>query len=392
MKKFNKASANDFTVFMDEADAERWLNSKTAFFKESRALVSAGNEYILINAKGLYQEYLEKNNISDNAEVICNISDFFTPNSKKIFGSFGVGAGIGAAAAMIFSGPIGWFAGAGALIGMGASKIDELGEVKKILVNNSKIVAETYVNHINSILAKQAEDHEKARAKNFEQPKTSTTYENHYKKTYIKEKLVGVFKKYGFEGFLHTTELENFRLIVKSKKLKSRTELESNGTIFNDRANQEVIDYTNEHIKNNCRFYYYFKTPTNFRANYSRPVIMVFDESIIFSDKTMFFYNGNAASKRSSYTSDAAEALNYDWEGIFERGAINLSKNYNAYDSDSPSKITTARNAEFLCESPILISNIKIVYFKDLKDLNEAKAFCPEELCKKFKYDRSKFN
>lgn len=213
-----------------------------------------------------------------------------------------------------------------------------------------------------------------------------------YSGNYAKNQLISAWKKYGFEGFLHTTEFGNFKMIVKSKKLKSRTELEGNGTIFNDKANQEIIDHTNERIKNNCRFYYYFKTPTNFRANYSRPVILVFDENIIFSDITMFFYDGNAASKRSSYTANAAEALNYDWEGIFERGPIDLSKNYNAYDSDSTSKITIARNAEFLCRSPMLISNIKTVYFKDIKDLDEAKTFCPEELCKKFKYDRSKFN
>ena len=59
-----------------------------------------------------------------------------------------------------------------------------------------------------------------------------------------------------------------------------------------------------------------------------------------------FFSNGNAASQNSIITGVIDEALKYDWETIFSRGAIS-KKNI---------EIIRKRNAELLVEGPIKVN------------------------------------
>lgn len=207
--------------------------------------------------------------------------------------------------------------------------------------------------------------------------------------------LLSRLEQYNFEGFIHTTEFGNFQKIIECGDLKSRVELESTHTTFIDRAMPEIIEKTSTGVKEYCRFYYYYMTPTNFKAAYSRPVTMVFDKNIIFSNKKIIFSEGNAASEYSVKTNYAKKALDFDWDSIFEREYYSQSKKYsldkNGDDTNSRHEITRLRNAEFLIESPVSIINIKKIYFKNWVDMIAAKQFCSDDIIAKFEYDRSRF-
>lgn len=200
-----------------------------------------------------------------------------------------------------------------------------------------------------------------------------------------KRKLLAILEKYGFEGFLHTTELENFQRIIISGYLLSRKKVEE----FIDKADKEVIEQTTEFVLNCCRFYYYFKTPTNYRAGYSKPVILVFDKELIFKEK-LFFSEGNAASKFFRPKISAKDALSINWHGVFERGAYSSSKYVDSMGNNA-GYVTRIRNSECLIRDKVDIKYIDKVYFKTETDYHEAKSFSPEWLSKKFFIDRSKF-
>ena len=212
-----------------------------------------------------------------------------------------------------------------------------------------------------------------------------------------REKLLAILHEFGFEGFLHTTELENFKIIVSSGFLYSRIELEKSKITFNDSADHEVLDKTRDDVKSCCRFYYYFKTPTNNKAGYSHPVIIVFDENLIFEEGCEFTAQNAAKTYSSEKTTDAKEALSFSWDGIFERGGYSYSKYYetdeNGYQTKkSKDLITGMRNAEFLVHHKVGIDKIHKIYFKNRLDLVEATEFCPKTLVEKFCEDRSKFD
>lgn len=212
-----------------------------------------------------------------------------------------------------------------------------------------------------------------------------------------RERMISIWESYGFEGFLHTTELENFEKILRCGYLYSRFDLKKQQMFFNDKANGEVIDHTNEDIIKNCRFYYYFKTPTNYKAKYLHSVILVFDKNIIFNGARRLYFNGNAASSFSTGTDNATKAIEFDWEAIFERGYYGESKLMKLDKGDFDctmawNNITRVRNAEFQMQSPVSISDIVTVYFKNVEDMNRAFLFADPAIRKKFKFDRSKFS
>ncbi|MDR3263886.1 MAG: DUF4433 domain-containing protein [Clostridiales bacterium] len=170
-------------------------------------------------------------------------------------------------------------------------------------------------------------------------------------------KLLEQLKGYSFDGFLHTTEFENFINIIKSEKLCSR----ENVSGFIDRADPKVLEQTADSVKNCVRFYYAPKTPTNFRAKYQNPVLLVFNEDLIY-EKGVKFTSGNAAAiSKSIITENADDAKSFDWNEIFKRGS-----HYTSIFGNNG--ITNKRNAEFLY--PISVSTKKLVkvIFKYLSD------------------------
>ncbi len=220
-----------------------------------------------------------------------------------------------------------------------------------------------------------------------------------------REALLKKLKSFGFEGFLHTTEFYNFQKIVESGYLYSRAELKRMETPFSDRGKEDIIAMTDSGIKNHARFYYRFNTPTNFGAHYSRPVILVFDEDLIF-EKDVEFSLGNAASYHSLQTRSARNALECDWTCVFEEGDPRHSKYLPKQNKDMSeeeteewkegwarmyAKVKRLRNAEFLYPVKVPISRIVRVYFYFEADRKKAETFCNEALRSKFVCDPSKF-
>ena len=214
-------------------------------------------------------------------------------------------------------------------------------------------------------------------------------------------KLLSILQQYGFEGFLHTTELQNFKSIVQRGKLLPRNELIKEHLDFVDSANVGAIENTYDFVKASCRFYYYFKTPTNYNANYKNPVIMVFSEQLIYDNKRIFV-DKCAAKKGAKFVSVIKDGLSFMWDGIFERGYYTKSQ-YCARDSENNigyfdgqvinrDEITGMRNAEFLIKGSVDIALIKKIYFKYQEDLLEAKEFCEQRLIEKFCLDKEKFD
>ena len=199
-----------------------------------------------------------------------------------------------------------------------------------------------------------------------------------------KIKLLELWWSYGFEGFLHTTELENFQRIINSGYLLSRNKAEG----YIDRADKEVIEHTRAFVFDYCRFYYYFKTPTNYKAGYKNPVILVFSDDLIYNDQ-IIFCSGNAASKYTSFNKSAKDVLNRCWKAVFERGPYTASKYVHSEIGEWI--IKNIRNAEFLLKDQVNINKICRVYFKTEADLNAAKLFSPEWLTERFFIDKDKF-
>lgn len=83
-----------------------------------------------------------------------------------------------------------------------------------------------------------------------------------------RKELLSIWKKYGFVGFLHTTNFNNFIDIYKSKFLKSRNQLKNEGLVFEDNAELSVLSHTDELTKSKVRLYYRCKTPTNMSARF----------------------------------------------------------------------------------------------------------------------------
>lgn len=195
--------------------------------------------------------------------------------------------------------------------------------------------------------------------------------------------LLNKIKKLHFEGFVHTTELQNFLNIVKSGYLYPRRYL--NEEEFIDKANQSVInnsDMFNPFPLECCRFYYYFGTPTNYTANYEKPVAIVFDEIIIKRYyPSIYFANGNAAHHNTKWTNNILDALEFNWEKIFDRGP------YGTQDPQLKKEITRVRNAEFLVKEKVSIKFIKTIYFKNIDDMKEASlSVNNKEIIEKFKF------
>lgn len=176
-----------------------------------------------------------------------------------------------------------------------------------------------------------------------------------------KNKLLNLWEKFGFIGFLHTTNFDNFISIYKSGFLKSRNQLISEGFVFEDNAETSVLEKTLGSIKSKVRFYYRPITPTNISAyithNQKNPVMIVLNKDAIF-EKDVLFCDGGAGSNLTVGTKNAKEAINFKWEEVFGVGPFNsddfILKNH--------------RNAEFLINSPISLDKVVKFYFRNYSD------------------------
>ena len=182
-----------------------------------------------------------------------------------------------------------------------------------------------------------------------------------------RKELLSIWKKYGFVGFLHTTNFNNFIDIYKSKFLKSRNQLKNEGLVFEDNAELSVLSHTDELTKSKVRLYYRCKTPTNISAfkkhNQQRPVMIVFTEDLLL-DTNLIFCDGGAGTYSTKRTQIAKEALSFNWKEIF------ASYSYN--DDNNNATERNHRNAEVLINSPLSLENAIKFYFRNKDDYNQA--------------------
>lgn len=179
----------------------------------------------------------------------------------------------------------------------------------------------------------------------------------------LHDKLV---EEYDFQGFMHQTNINNLNNIFKSKKLLSRTMI----NFFYDVANHDVLDHTNQEVKDCVRFYFYPKTPTNYNFEAEHPnsmVYLVFKWNIIHM-KNAVFYNGNASSNysRSMNVNLFLEGENYfmDWNEIFARDSIDAINEIEKWD------IKRRRNAELNIPGFMTLKNLDSIYVKNINQYN----------------------
>ena len=197
----------------------------------------------------------------------------------------------------------------------------------------------------------------------------------------IQQLILMLRENYNFEGFIHTTELNNFKSIIKEGRLISRNSLLSRKINFKDRANHDVLLGTNDYVKSCCRFYYTYDTPTNYRACYGKKVSMVFDEALAYNSKAKFAPQNACFGK---FSCQIENVLKYDWEGIFERGCHSSSKYSKQYEGEElKRKIVATRNAEFLIYGEVPISFIKKIIVYDKNVYEEMRSICDDSLFKK---------
>ena len=104
----------------------------------------------------------------------------------------------------------------------------------------------------------------------------------------IEKQIEELEDNYGFDGIVHFTDFSNLESILYNRYLYSREYCNRNNLDFKDIANQEIINDTENYIKNCVRFYYTYKSMTLYRtegikldSNESHipiPVYLLFDE------------------------------------------------------------------------------------------------------------------
>jgi hypothetical protein len=203
-----------------------------------------------------------------------------------------------------------------------------------------------------------------------------------------KQALLDKLYSYGFEGFLHTANINNFISIYKTGYLYSREELTQLGIPFEDNAMKEIIDGTSDFIRKKTRFYYRPITPTNVSAykyyKQTKPVLMVFDPDLIFDSK-VYFSDGCARAYISRIVEDPTIAIKYEWDKIFDSTPLYQIPN-EEYNKDD---IMHYRNAEFLYPHKVSTDKIIKIYFKRKADMDYAISQVGND--PRFVLDNSKF-
>lgn len=170
--------------------------------------------------------------------------------------------------------------------------------------------------------------------------------------------------------FFHYTDIKNLTSILYSGFLFSRNAMR--GKVFHDAANEDVIIHTKERVKDYVRFFYKEKTPTiynnagikkgNDNPHMPVPVVLLFDRAIMLHDNVLFA-DGSGSNRLTRFTKSFEEALNYDWNEIFNRNAYQTPRNNNISE-EAYKLIKNHRNAEFLYPEKISLKYLKKIVFR----------------------------
>ena len=211
----------------------------------------------------------------------------------------------------------------------------------------------------------------------------------------FKRKFSELNRKYGFEGFVHTTSFENFIKIMQDKILFSRNEIDRKNKHFNDIALQDVIEKTANPVSKYVRFYWRTKTPTNYTneglkprtaliKNYSAhsalPVIMIFEPEIFLLNDKVFFTDKNAGTQDFDIYRNV---LDLDFKNIFN------NKPKENFDLSEWNKIKKAMCSEILFPTQISTRYIQKVIFRTECDKERAQFILGNN--KNFTVDKNQF-
>lgn len=202
-----------FMIFKSENDVDTWINASGYRLSEINNIVRWGNTYIREETKKRYIYLIEENGLSDEYPVEFSLPSSIDPNQNKALEKTGIGAGIGATAALLLGGPLGWAAIGGAAVGLGVSRNKNFQLLKARLISNSRIAAETYVNRLLSILYKEYRDEQRQHSQDV----------NSYRLD-LKKKIYTLFCESGelFTELVFCVEDEKYVNYVVAEKLKKK--------------------------------------------------------------------------------------------------------------------------------------------------------------------------
>lgn len=93
-----------FMIFKSENDVDTWINASGYRLSEINNIVRWGNTYIREETKKRYIYFIEENGLSDEYPVEFSLPSSIDPNQNKALEKTGIGAGIGATAALLLGG------------------------------------------------------------------------------------------------------------------------------------------------------------------------------------------------------------------------------------------------------------------------------------------------
>ncbi len=163
----------------------------------------------------------------------------------------------------------------------------------------------------------------------------------------------------------HSTDINNAVSILRRGELLSRVEAEKSGSLQVDIASRDVISQTDPRRKEDVRFYFRPRTPTQFRNEGFRPrqmeeldshcpvpIYFIFDAISVLSQEDSCFTDGNAG---------AVGATPHDNVEFFKNIPFKLVYHDSAFGSGERSQIVYHRNAEVMVPNRIGLEALQFV-------------------------------
>lgn len=143
---------------------------------------------------------------------------------------------------------------------------------------------------------------------------------------------LGTARNWWPDYVFHYTDIQNAVSILKTGALLSRTAANSVGLMATDNASRDIIDGTDEDLKDYVRLYFRPRTPTQYNNEGFRPlgqrslqshcpvpIYFLFDSRTVLSRADSRFTHGNLRSARESFGS-ASDFEKIPFESVYHSG------------------------------------------------------------------------
>jgi hypothetical protein len=363
-KQFTKSIKFRLDIFPTLYRAKDWLNQNFKsfdFMSQSgiERIIKEGNSYIqkrIDEVIILIQEKLEIMTITSNTKF--NISTIYTQSEISKDSFYGAGLGIGAA--LLFSGPIGWLAIAGAAMGATYNVNRKKEEIAATLVSNSNRAASEIYFNLEPVIRK-AYFHQKPIGLNNTKINSKSYVHLNLEQLQLKEFL----DKRGINVLVHFTDSSNVNSIL-NYGLLSVEELKKRNIDFKHNDFDRLDGLTN-YISlsithpNTIIYRHYKKT-----GRINNTSIIYIDASILYEEihQPRFYCDRNAA----AFTCEKGKTLN-DFLNLFKEEIMyNTLNNHYSYDRKLNMR---ADNETTDPQSEILFStHIDKKYILKVKEMN----------------------